>query len=52
MWRNRGLAISLLAIYLILVGLQALFGFSFSGMGFILGLLALIAGILLLVNRW
>ena len=52
MWRNRGLAISLLAIYLILVGLQSLFGLSFQGMDIILGLLALVAGLLLLLNRW
>lgn len=52
MWRNRNLAVALLAIYLILVGLQMLFGLSFQGMSIILGLLALIAGLLLLINRW
>jgi len=31
--------------------LQAIFGLSFQGMGVILGLLALIAGLLLLFNR-
>ena len=48
---NRNLGILLLAIYLILVGLQALFGLGFSAMGVIMGICALAAGILLLLNR-
>ncbi|MBI5842372.1 MAG: hypothetical protein HZB19_19975 [Chloroflexi bacterium] len=48
---NKNLASILLAVYLILVGLQALFGLSFSAMGFIMGICALGAGILLLLNR-
>ena len=51
MWKNRNLAIVLLAIYLILVGLQALFGLSFNGMGIIMGICALLAGVFLLINR-
>ncbi len=40
----------LLAIFLILYGLNALLGLTFAGMGLILGLLALIAGILILIG--
>ena len=49
---NRNLGILLLAIYLILVGLQALFGLGFSAMGVIMGICALGAGLLLLINRY
>ena len=48
---NRNFAMILLAIYLILVGLQALFKFSFSGMELVTGICALAAGILFLINR-
>jgi len=48
---NKNLAFLLLAIYLILVGLQELFGLGFSAMGVIMGICALGAGILLLINR-
>ena len=41
----------LLAIWLILEGLIRLFSISFSGLGIIMGLLALVAGILLLLDR-
>lgn len=41
----------LLGIYLILVGAQALLGLGFQGMGLLMGILALIAGILLLLGR-
>ncbi len=40
----------LLAIWLILTGLIALLGLSFSGLGLIMGLLALVAGILILLG--
>lgn len=43
--------IALLAVYLILVGLVALLGLHFNGLRLLEGLLALIAGILLLVGR-
>lgn len=45
------IGIALLAVYLILVGLVHLLGLHFSGLGLLQGLLALIAGILLLVGR-
>ena len=46
------LGIILLAIWLILEGLISLLGLSFEGIGMIMGLLALAAGILILINRW
>ena len=49
MKRNAGTL--LLAIWLILHGLSALVGFSFTGLSVIMALLALFAGILLLVGR-
>lgn len=48
---NRNLGFVLLAIYLILVGLQTLFGLSFSFMDVISGICALGAGLLLLLKR-
>lgn len=45
------LGMLLLAIWLFLTGLISLVGLSFSGLGIVMGLLALIAGILLLVGR-
>jgi hypothetical protein len=48
---NKNLGFILLAIYLILVGLQTLFGLSFSFMGVIMGICALGAGLLLLLRR-
>ena len=48
---NKNLGFVLLAIYLILVGLQTLFGLSFSFMGIIMGICALGAGLLLLLRR-
>ena len=47
---NRSLAMILLAIYLILVGLMGL-GLSFSGLGTIATICALIAGLLILIGR-
>jgi uncharacterized membrane protein HdeD (DUF308 family) len=41
----------LLAVYLILLGLIGLFNFSFSGQPVVLGILALVAGILLILGR-
>jgi hypothetical protein len=41
----------LLAIWLILTGLIGLFSLSFSGLGIIMALLALAAGILILIGR-
>jgi len=48
---NKNLGFILLAIYLILVGAQLLFGLSFSFMEVIMGICALGAGILLLLRR-
>jgi hypothetical protein len=41
----------LLAVYLILVGLDS-FGVFFVGLGRLAGIIALIAGILLLMEHW
>jgi|WetSurMetagenome_2_1015567.scaffolds.fasta_scaffold39276_3 hypothetical protein len=48
---NRNVGMLLLAIWLIIWGLNSLFGFTFSGLGLILGILALAAGVLLLIGR-
>lgn len=50
--RYRGYSIGfvLLGLYLILVGLQA-FGVSFSGMEVVIAILAIAAGILILITR-
>lgn len=44
------IAYILLAIFLILYGLNALFSFSIEGLGVILGLLALGAGLFLIIG--
>jgi hypothetical protein len=41
----------LLAIWLILTGLIALLGLSFAGLGIIMGILAIAAGIFILIDR-
>lgn len=48
---RRKLGILLLSIWLILEGLIRLTSFDFRGLGIIMGILALLAGILLLVER-
>jgi hypothetical protein len=48
---TRRLGFLLLAIFLILYGLSTLFGFTFTGLGVVLGILALAAGILILFER-
>ena len=48
---TRRLGMLLLAIWLILEGLSRLFNVNFSGMGIIMGILVLAAGILLLLER-
>ncbi len=52
-WRKakRTLGFILLGIWLILTGLIALTDFSFQGQGVIMGLLALAAGVLILLDR-
>ncbi len=42
----------LLAVYLILIGLETSGYFGFMGFGRITGIIALIAGILLLMEHW
>ena len=48
---TRSIGMLLLAIWLILYGLIAVFSLSFSGLGLIMGLLALAAGIFILLGR-
>jgi len=48
---TKNLGMLLLSIWLILTGLSALLGFSFQGLSLIMGILAIIAGILLLLGR-
>ncbi len=48
---TRNLGFLLLAIFLILYGLIALFSLNFSGLSVIMGILALAAGILILLGR-
>jgi len=48
---KNSLGIKLLAIFLIIEGLKYLFGLEFVYMGIVLGVLALVAGILLLVGK-
>jgi uncharacterized membrane protein HdeD (DUF308 family) len=48
---NRNIGFVLLAIWLILYGLIALFSLSFSGLGLVMGLLAIAAGIFILMGR-
>lgn len=48
---NKSLGMVLLSIWLILSGLNSLLGLSFNGFGLILGILALAAGLLILIGR-
>jgi hypothetical protein len=48
---TRNLGMLLLAIWLILSGLMPLLNLSFSGAGTVMGILAIAAGVLLLVGR-
>jgi hypothetical protein len=48
---NKNLGMLLLAIWLILSGLISLLGLSFAGLGVVMGLLALVAGIVILMGR-
>jgi hypothetical protein len=49
--KGRSIGIILLSIYLILAGLVALFGLTFSGLPMLMGVIALLAGIALLLGR-
>lgn len=48
---NERLGFILLAIWLILIGLRDLIGLSFNGFNIILAILAIAAGILILLGR-
>ena len=48
---TKNIGMLLLAIWLILTGLIALFNLSFNGLGLIMGLLAIAAGIFILLGR-
>ena len=48
---TRNLGMLLLAIWLILSGLMPLLNLSFSGVGTIMGILAIAAGVLILIGR-
>jgi hypothetical protein len=48
---NRSAGMLLLAIWLILHGLTGLISFSFTGLGVLMAILALVAGLLLLLGR-
>ena len=48
---TKSLGMLLLAIWLILTGLTTLFGFSFQGLPMIMAILAVAAGVLVLLGR-
>lgn len=48
---TKNIGMLLLSIWLILYGLIALFSLSFNGLGIIMGLLAIAAGIFILIGR-
>lgn len=48
---QKNIGLLLLSIYLILIGLNGLFDLKFAAMGTILAILALVAGILILIGR-
>ena len=48
---TKNLGMLLLAIWLILYGLSALLGLSFQGLPLIMGILAIAAGVLILLGR-
>jgi uncharacterized membrane protein HdeD (DUF308 family) len=49
--KGRSIGIILLSIYLILAGLMALFAVTFAGLPMLMGVIALLAGIALLLGR-
>jgi hypothetical protein len=48
---TRNIGMLLLAVWLILTGLIPLLNFSFSGLGIVMAILAIAAGILIVVGR-
>lgn len=51
LFQGRGWGVLLLAVWLIAMGLLPMFGFSGEGIRFILHVLAVVAGILLILDR-
>jgi len=48
---KKNLGLLLAGVWLLLHGLITLFSFSFSGLGTVMGILALVAGALLIIGR-
>ena len=48
---TRNLGMLLLAVWLVLTGLVPLLNFSFSGLGTVMAILAIAAGVLIVVGR-
>ena len=48
---TRNVGMLLLAIWLVLTGLVPLLNFSFSGLGTVMAVLAIVAGILIVIGR-
>jgi hypothetical protein len=48
---TRSAGMIVLAIWLILTGVIAIFNLSFTGIGIIMAILAIVAGVLLLIGR-
>ena len=48
---TRNIGMLLLAIWLILYGLIALFGLTFAGLPILMGILAIAAGVFILIGR-
>lgn len=48
---TRGIGRVLLGLYLILQGLVSLVGLSFNGLPLLMGILALVTGVLILIGR-
>ncbi|HLX10230.1 MAG TPA: hypothetical protein VKY89_20430 [Thermoanaerobaculia bacterium] len=49
--KGRSIGMILLAVYLILAGLVALFALTFAGLPMLMGVIALLAGIAILIGR-
>jgi hypothetical protein len=49
--RMTGAGMTLLGVWLILSGLIGVIGLSFNGLGLLMGVLALVAGILIVLGR-
>ncbi len=49
--KNRNIGMLLLAIYLIIIGLMGAFGFSLGGLSILVPILAVAAGVLIILGR-